>query len=59
MKRDGYQRRSYAARRMGRAVDRFVSATDSVERDKARRWVEAWRFFSGIRKSIQRHSIAA
>jgi hypothetical protein len=50
MKRDVYQRRSYAARRMGNAVNRFVSATDFIERDKARKWVEAWRFFSGIRK---------
>lgn len=59
MKRDAYQRRSYAARRMGRAVDRFVSATDSMERDKARRWVEAWRYFSGIRKPAQQSVIAA
>lgn len=50
---DIYQRCSYVARRMGEPGDRFVSATDSVERDKARKWVEAWRFFNGMRKSAQ------
>lgn len=53
MKRDIYQRRSYAARRMSKAVDRFILASDFVERDKARKWVEAWRNASGIRKPVQ------
>lgn len=48
VKRDIYQRRFYAARQMGKAVDRFESAADSIEKDKARKWIEAWCFFSSI-----------
>jgi hypothetical protein len=53
MKRDFFQRRSYAARRMGKAVDRAMQATDTVDRAQACRWVEVWRIVGGIRKPVQ------
>lgn len=53
MKRDFFQRRSYAARRMSKAVDRVILATHAADREKARKWVEAWRIVGGIRKPAQ------
>lgn len=53
MKRDFFQRRAYAARRMSKAVDRAILATDAVKRAQACRWVEAWRIVGGIRKPAQ------
>jgi hypothetical protein len=53
VKRDFFQRRAYAARRMSKAVDRAILATADVDREQARRWVEAWRIVSGIRKPAQ------
>jgi len=52
-RRDKYQRRAYAARRMSEAVDRAILATTNFEKDQAARWVEAWRAASGIRKPAQ------
>jgi hypothetical protein len=53
MKRDFFQRRAYAARRLSVAVDRGILATSPADREQARRWVEAWRVVSGIRKPAQ------
>jgi hypothetical protein len=53
MKRDFFQRRSYAARRMSKAVDRLILATDAADREQARKWVEVWRIVGGIRKPAQ------
>lgn len=53
MKRDFFQKRAYAARRMGKAVDRAILATDPTDRERASKWVEAWRIVGGIRKPAQ------
>jgi hypothetical protein len=57
--RDFFQRQEYAARRMSKAVDRMIRATDAADREQARRWIEAWRIVSGIRKPAQAPSSAA
>ncbi len=51
--RNFFQRRSYAARRMSKAVDRLFLATIASDEDRARKWVEAWRIVGGIRKPLQ------
>jgi hypothetical protein len=38
---------------MSKAVDRAILATADADREQARRWIEAWRIVSGIRKSAQ------
>ena len=53
MRKNFFQRRSYAARRMSMAVDRLFLATTAGETDQARKWVEAWRIVGGIRKPVQ------
>ena len=50
MRRDSYQRRAYALRRMSLAVDRLSQARSPDEREKARYWKEMWSAVSGIRQ---------
>jgi hypothetical protein len=59
MKRDFFQRRAYAARRMSKAVDRGILATSPADREQAQRWINVWRIVGGIRKPAQAPSSAA
>lgn len=38
---------------MSKAVDRLFLATTVTDKEKARKWVEAWRIVGGIRKPVQ------
>lgn len=49
MKRDKYQRRAYAARRMSLAVDRLIRASNQAKAN-AKKWVNAWASSAGIRR---------
>jgi hypothetical protein len=40
--RDIHQRHATAMRRASLAVDRAIRATTPAEKEKARRWAEAW-----------------
>lgn len=53
MKRDRYQRRSYAMRRMSIAVDRMIRAKEKPEKEKAAAWAAAWGAASGITRFSQ------
>lgn len=48
--RDIYQRKSYALRRLGLALDRLNRATSTADREKAASWIEIWTTISGIRQ---------
>jgi hypothetical protein len=52
MKRDKYQRRAYACRRMSLAVDRSIRAANPAEKAQAKRWAEAWAKAGGIRRCV-------
>jgi hypothetical protein len=41
-RRDIYQRRAYAERRAGLAIDRMIRATQPADQDNAIRWANAW-----------------
>lgn len=43
MRRDKHQRRAYALRRMSLAVDRVIRASDKADKDRAAKWVAAWK----------------
>jgi hypothetical protein len=49
-RRDIYQRKAYAMRRMSLAVARLNQATSMADREKAGRWIEMWSAVSGIRQ---------
>lgn len=49
-RRDFYQRKVYAVRRMSLAVMRVARATSTVEQEKAARWARAWGAVGGIRQ---------
>jgi len=49
-RRDIYQRKAYAMRRLSLAVMRLGRATSIVEQENAARWARAWRRISGIRQ---------
>lgn len=49
-RRDIYQRKAYAVRRMSLAVVRLNRATSMADREKAGRWIEMWSAVSGIRQ---------
>ena len=48
-RRDIFQRKCTAAYRMSMAARRVLEATSAGDREKAGRWVAAWRAVSGIR----------
>ena len=52
MRRNQYQRRAYACRRMSLAVDRSIRARDPIEKAMAKRWAEAWAKAGGIRRCV-------
>jgi hypothetical protein len=49
-KRDIYQRKAYAVRRMSLAAFRLSRATTQAEKEKASHWVKMWGCVSGIRQ---------
>jgi hypothetical protein len=49
-RRDVYQRKAYAMRRMSLAVDILNRATSKADREKASYWVTMWGIVSGIRQ---------
>jgi len=49
-RRDIYQRKAYAVRRMSLAVMRLSRATSEAEKEKAKCWVKIWGAVSGIRQ---------
>jgi hypothetical protein len=49
-RRDIYQRKAYAVRRMSLAVIRLSRATSQTEKDKASYWAKMWGTVSGIRQ---------
>jgi hypothetical protein len=49
-RRDIYQRKAYAVRRMSLAVFRLSRATSQAEKEKASLWVKMWSAVSGIRQ---------
>lgn len=48
-KRYRYVRKSYAMRRMARAIERAMQAGSSKESERAIRWVAAWGLLCGIK----------
>lgn len=42
MRRDRYQKRAYALRRLSRAVDRLIVAATPEQKAHARRWAALW-----------------
>lgn len=42
MRRTADQRRAYAIRRLGLAVDRMIRAKDKAEKQRAAKWAAAW-----------------
>ena len=49
-RRDYYQRKVYALRRMTLAVKRLHRATSEMDRENAKCWVKIWGAVSGIRQ---------
>lgn len=49
-RRDIYQRKAYAVRRMSLAVMRVSQAISQAEKDKADCWVKIWGTVGGIRR---------
>jgi hypothetical protein len=49
-RRDIYQRKAYAIRRMSLAADRLNGAASQAEAEKATYWIERWGLVSGIRQ---------
>jgi hypothetical protein len=49
-RRDIYQRKAYATRRMSLAITRFTQALTSDDREKARFWIKMWSAVSRIRQ---------
>ena len=49
-RRDIYQRKAYAIRRMSLAINRWKQATSSDEKEKASYWIKTWRAVSSIRQ---------
>jgi hypothetical protein len=49
-RRDIYQRKAYAMRRMSLAVFRLTQATSKAEKENASHWVKMWSRVSGIRQ---------
>jgi len=46
---DPYQRRAYANRRLGLAIDRAMKAKKGADKEHATKWVAAWGWATGIR----------
>jgi hypothetical protein len=46
---DPYQRRAYANRRFGLALERVKKARKKAEKERAGRWSAAWWWATGIR----------
>ena len=40
--RDSHARRAYAEQRVIMAIDRFIRAKSTAEKEKARQWAAAW-----------------
>jgi hypothetical protein len=49
-RRDIFQRKAYAIRRMSLATKRLTQATSTDDREKAGRWIAMWSTISGIRQ---------
>lgn len=49
-RRDVYQRKAYAVRRMSLAALRLNRATSQAEKEKANCWAKIWAAVSGIRQ---------
>jgi hypothetical protein len=49
-RRDIYQRKAYAIRRMSLAISRWKQATSLDEKEKASYWIKMWRAVSRIRQ---------
>jgi hypothetical protein len=49
-RRDIYQRKAYAIRRMSLAINRWKQATSSDEKEKASYWIKIWSAVSRIRR---------
>jgi len=49
-RRDSYQSKAYAVRRMSLAEARLSRATSMADREKAGRWIAMWGAVSGIRR---------
>ncbi len=50
VRRDFYQRKAYAVRRMSLAIVRLSRATSQVEKERALFWAKIWGRVSGIRQ---------
>lgn len=48
MTRDKYQRIAYAWRRLSKAVDRAILATDEKAKDQAKKWAALWSKKAGL-----------
>ncbi len=44
-----YLRKSYAMRRMAKAIERAIAARSGKEKERAARWAAAWGLLCGIR----------
>jgi len=54
-----YLRKSYAMRRMAKAIERAIVASTGVEKERAARWAAAWGVLCGIKTegmSLRRHA---
>jgi hypothetical protein len=49
-RRDIYQRKAHAIRRMSLAINRWKQATSSDDKEKASYWIKMWRAVSHIRQ---------
>ena len=49
-RRDSFQRKAYAIRRMSLAAQRLFQATSLSDKEKASHWIALWSTVSGIRK---------
>jgi hypothetical protein len=51
MRKDRYQRKAYAMRRMSLAVDRVIVARLDSDKHRASRWVRAWASVAGVERA--------
>jgi hypothetical protein len=47
-RRDIHQLRAYSARRLSRAIDRMILATQPADEQQAMRWAKAWAQRAGL-----------
>lgn len=50
MKRDHYQRRTYAADRAFKAIQRMRKAKGKAAKEQAARWAALWGYATGLRQ---------